>query len=94
MPAVGIPICLFAAVHPTRAIEYLDITGCALPVGVKHWSLTTLREKLIKIGAKVVRHSQYVTFQMAEVAVSRELFAPILNRIQRFGLPPPLVQRE
>ncbi|MFQ5807355.1 MAG: transposase, partial [Phycisphaerae bacterium] len=65
----------------------------ALPRPVKHWSLTTLREKLIKIGAKVVRHAKYVTFQMAEVAVSRELFAAILERIQRFGVPPPLVQR-
>ncbi len=36
----------------------------ALPRSVKHWSLTTLREKLIKIGAKVVRHSKYLTFQM------------------------------
>ncbi len=41
----------------------------ALPTGVKHWSLTTLREKLIKIGAKVVRRARYVTFQMAEVAI-------------------------
>ena len=57
---------------------------------MKHWSLTTLREKLIKIGAKVVTHSRYVIFQMAEVAVSRELFAAILERIQRFGVPPPL----
>ena len=38
---------------------------------MKHWSLTTLREKLLKIGAKVVTHARYVTFQMAEVAVSR-----------------------
>ncbi len=65
----------------------------ALPMSVKHWSLTTLREKLIKIGARVVRHSKYVTFQMAEVAVPRELFAAILERIQRFGVPPPLLQR-
>jgi hypothetical protein len=65
----------------------------ALPRSVKHWSLTTLREKLIKSGAKVVRHAKYVTFQMAEVAVPRELFAAILERIQRFGVPPPLVQR-
>jgi hypothetical protein len=63
----------------------------ALPKAVKHWSLTTLREKLIKIGAKVVRHAQYVIFQMAEVAVPREMFAAILDRIQRFGVPPPLV---
>jgi hypothetical protein len=55
--------------------------------------LTTLREKLIKIGAKVVQHAKYVTFQMAEVAVPRDLFAAILERIQRFGVPPPLVQR-
>jgi hypothetical protein len=65
----------------------------ALPRSVKHWSLTTIREKLIKIGAKVVTHSRYVIFQMAEVAVPRELFAAILERIQRFGVPPPLVQR-
>ena len=55
--------------------------------------MTTLREKLIKIGAKVVRHARYVTFQMAEVAVPRELFAAILERIGWFGVPPPLVQR-
>ena len=65
----------------------------ALPRAVEHWSLTTLREKLIKIGAKVVRHAKYVTFQLAEVAVPRELFAAIIERIQRFGVPPPLVQR-
>ena len=48
---------------------------------------------VIKIGAKVVRHSGYMIFQMAEVAVPRELFAAILDRIQRFGVPPPLLQR-
>ena len=55
----------------------------ALPGSVKHWSLTTLREKLIKIGAKVVRHARYVTFQMAEVAIPRRLFVTILRRIAR-----------
>ena len=44
------------------------------------WSLTSLREKLIKIGAKVVSHGRYVTFQMAEVAVPRKLFGEILLR--------------
>ena len=33
-----------------------------------HWSVATFREKLIKIGAKIVRHARYVTFQLAEVA--------------------------
>ena len=55
----------------------------ALPGSVKHWSLTTLREKLIKIGAKVVRHALHVTFQMAEVAIPRRLLATILRRIGR-----------
>ncbi len=40
-----------------------------------------MREKLIKIGAKVVRHGRYVTFQLAEVAVSRDLFREILSLI-------------
>ena len=60
----------------------------ALPHEVKHWSLTTLREKLVKIGAKVTRHTKYVTFQLAEVAITRKLFAAILDRIERLALPP------
>ena len=39
----------------------------------------TLREKSVNIGAKVVTHSRYVVFQMAEVAVARELFDTILR---------------
>ena len=39
----------------------------AMPKTTEMWSLTSLREKLIKIGAKVVSHGRYVTFQMAEV---------------------------
>jgi hypothetical protein len=58
-----------------------------LPRGVRHWTLTTLREKLIKIGAKVVRHSRQVVFQMAEVAVPRELFRSILQAIERLRQP-------
>jgi hypothetical protein len=54
----------------------------ALPEAVAQWSLTSLREKLIKIGAKVVRHARYAVFQMAEVAVPRELFDKILRRIE------------
>ena len=57
----------------------------ALPASVKHWSLTTLREKLIKIGAKVATHSRYVIFQMAEVAVPRKVFAAILARLRRWA---------
>lgn len=55
----------------------------ALPLSVAHWSLTTLREKLIKIGAKVDRTARSVVFQMAEVAVPCSLFRAILDRIHR-----------
>ena len=63
----------------------------ALPEAVKHWSLTTLRNKLIKFGAEVVRHGRYFTFQMAEVAIPRHLFAAILRLIDDLrpsALPP------
>ena len=53
----------------------------ALPEAVAQWSLTSLREKLIKIGAKVVRHARYAVFQMAEVAVQKQLFEDILRLI-------------
>ena len=49
----------------------------AMPKTAQPWSLTSLREKLIKIGAKVVSHGRYVIFQMAEVAVSRH---PVADR--------------
>jgi len=57
-----------------------------VPGEVKHLSLTTLREKLIKIGAKMVRYGRYITFQLAEVAIPKSLFAEILHLID--GLRP------
>ena len=51
------------------------------------WSLTSLRDKLINIGAKVVSHGRYVTFQMAEVAVPRQMFQEILHLIARLRAP-------
>ena len=51
----------------------------SVPRSVKHWSLTTLREKMIKIGAKVVRHAKYVTFQMAETVVSGRFASSVLG---------------
>jgi Transposase DDE domain group 1 len=60
----------------------------ALPKAVEPWSLTSLREKLIKIGARVVSHGRYVIFQMAEVAVPRQMFHNILRLIARLRAPP------
>jgi hypothetical protein len=57
-----------------------------LPKSVRQWTMTTLREEVIKIGAKVVCHARYIIFQMAEVAVSQALFAAILRRIEKLRL--------
>ena len=71
---------------PSPLPSYARITNIAQ----SPW-LTTLRDKLIKIGAKVTKHSKYVTFQLAEVAVTRNLFAAILDRIARLAIPPPVL---
>ena len=60
----------------------------AMPKTAEPWSPTSLREKPIKIGAKVVSHGRYVIFQMAEVAVSRQMFVDILSLIARLRVPP------
>ena len=54
----------------------------AMPRSVEHWSLTTLRDMLIKIGAKVVRRARDVTLQIAEVAIPRDSFRGFLTRIR------------
>ncbi len=62
----------------------------AFPPEAEHWSLTMLREKLTKIGAKVIRHGRYVMFQLAEIAISRSLFANIprlIDGLRAGGLP-------
>jgi hypothetical protein len=58
----------------------------ALPRSIRSWTLTTLREKLVKIGAKVVTHCRYVIFRLAAVAVPRQLLGAILGRISRLRL--------
>lgn len=59
------------------------LRSLALPQEIQQWSLTTLREKRVKIGTRIVRHGRYLVFQLAEVAVRRSLFAEILHRIDR-----------
>jgi len=61
----------------------------ALPGEMATWSLTTIREKLVKIGAKVIAHARYSVFQMAEVAVPRDLFGRILTMIGALRPPDP-----
>jgi hypothetical protein len=59
-----------------------------LPKAIKDWSLRSLQVKLIKMGGRIVRHARKIIFQLAEVAVSRDLFAAILERITKLSLSP------
>jgi hypothetical protein len=59
------------------------------PGPIKDWSLTSLKEKLSKIGANIVSHGRYVTFQMAEIAIPRQMFQEILRLIAELRPQPP-----
>jgi hypothetical protein len=71
---------------PGRRGNFMRIL--AMPKAAEPWSLTSLRQRLVKIGARIVRHGRYVTFQMAEAAVSRQIFAGILSLIGRLRTRP------
>lgn len=56
--------------------------------GIETWSLTSLRERLIKTGARLERHARYAVFQLAEAALPRAVFAGIFDRINGLRGPP------
>ena len=67
-------------------------------MGERSWRIISrpyakLRAAVLPHCNQTGQHAKYMTFQLSEVAVSRELFAAILDRIQQFGVPPPLVPR-
>jgi len=64
------------------------LQGTDLPEEMADWSLTSLQTHLIKTGARVVRHARAITFQLAEVAVSGDLFRRILMAIHGLRAPP------
>ena len=69
------------------------LRSISLPSEIAQWTLRTLRERLVRIGARIVRHGRYLVFQLAEVAAPRALFAGILRRIDRVRGPPMAVAR-
>ncbi len=60
----------------------------ATPEVIETWSLTSLRERLVKTGARLVRHARYAIFQLAEAALPREVFAGVLGLINGLRGPP------
>jgi len=60
----------------------------ATPTAIESWSLTSLRERLIKTGARLVRHARYAVFQMAEAVLPNAVFAGVLDLITGLRGPP------
>jgi Transposase DDE domain group 1 len=84
--------CRTFAANAVRLQPTISATSCATlatPEPIKDWSLTSLKEKLIKIGARVVSHGRYVAFQMAEVAIPWRMFQEILRLIAELRPRPP-----
>ncbi len=78
----------FGALSVTRTLQHAARPRGAHGETTSWWwtapslvALATIREKLVKIGPKVVSHGRYVTFQLAEAAVPRELLRKILSLI-------------
>ena len=64
------------------------IRTLAPPTEIETWSLTSLRERLIKTGARLVRRARYAVFQFAEAALPRQVFAGIVALINSLRGPP------
>ena len=71
------------AYNPCSFLQRTD-----LPEETADWSLTSIQSRLIKIGARVVRHARAITFQLAEVAVPRDIFGKTLAAIRNLKPPP------
>jgi regulation of enolase protein 1 (concanavalin A-like superfamily) len=84
----GIAMCQAWDVYTQATGEGTFLRCIDLPEAMADWSLTSLQMKLIKIGARVVRHARAITFQLAEVAVTGPMVRAILAAIRRLREPP------
>jgi hypothetical protein len=80
MPVVVSQRAAASASRPRLHVGNVLVT-LATPRPIKNWSLTSLKEKPVTIGAQRVSHGRYVTFRLAEVAIPRQLLADILRLI-------------
>ena len=60
----------------------------ALPLAIQSWSQTSLQQRLLKTGGRLIRHARYFTLQLAESDLTRSLFQQIVTRIERLAWHP------
>ena len=58
-----------------------------LPAGIDTWSLTSLQQRLVKTGARLVKHARYYWLLLAESHLTKRLFGLMLQRIRALPVP-------
>jgi hypothetical protein len=58
-----------------------------LPQRIENWSLTSLQQRLVKTGGRLVKHARYYWLLLAESHMTRRLFASMLRRMEALPLP-------
>jgi DDE family transposase len=59
----------------------------ALPAAVANWSLTSLQQRLVKTGGRLIKHARYYWLVLAESHLTRRLFGAMLQRIVMLPVP-------
>ena len=59
----------------------------ALPKRIENWSLTSLQQRLVKTGGRLVKHARYYWLLLAESHLTRRLFGSMVRRIAVLSLP-------
>ena len=58
-----------------------------LPQRIDHWSLTSVQQRLVKTGGRLVKHARYYRLMLAESHLTRRLFGSMVQRITALPLP-------
>jgi Transposase DDE domain group 1 len=58
-----------------------------LPRRIDNWSLTSLQQRLVKTGGRLVKHARYYWLLLAEGHLTRRLFASMARRIAALPTP-------
>jgi hypothetical protein len=58
-----------------------------LPRRIDGWSLTSLQQRLVKTGGRLVKHARYYWLLLAESHLTRRLFGAMVRRIDSLPVP-------
>ena len=74
--------------YPSRLLVASEIhRRVVLPKRIDHWSLTSLQQRLVKTGGRLIKHARYYWLLLAEGHLTQRVFAGILRRIWALRLP-------